>query len=56
MAGFELQQRYGKALDKIVMTVKTEVLPALLPRSTVSRRGYGSGLFAGWEGFGMTAS
>ena len=35
VAGFELQRRYGAAMDKVVKTVKEEVLPALLPKSMV---------------------
>eukprot|EP00904_Undaria_pinnatifida_P001137 jgi/Undpi1/11023/HiC_scaffold_30.g13323.m1 len=36
-AGFELQRRYGNALDKVVQTIKDEIFPALLPKSMVSR-------------------
>ncbi|CAM9129364.1 unnamed protein product [Ascophyllum nodosum] len=35
VAGFELQRRYGKAFQKVVLIIKTDVLPILLPRSMV---------------------
>lgn len=35
VAGFELQRRYGSAFDKVVQTIKTEVLPILLPKTMV---------------------
>lgn len=37
-AGFELQRRYGRAFDKVVQTIKTDVLPILLPKKMVSER------------------
>ncbi|CAM9666138.1 unnamed protein product, partial [Hapterophycus canaliculatus] len=35
VAGFELQRRYGRAFDKVVQTIKVEVLPILLPKAIV---------------------
>lgn len=36
VAGFELQRHYGRAFDKVVQAIKTEILPILLPKSVVS--------------------
>ncbi|CAM9401592.1 unnamed protein product [Ectocarpus fasciculatus] len=35
VAGFELQRHYGRAFDKVVQAIKTEILPILLPKSVV---------------------
>ncbi|CAM9307538.1 unnamed protein product [Ascophyllum nodosum] len=35
VAGFELQRRYGKAFHDVVLIIKTDVLPILLPKSMV---------------------
>ncbi|CAM9101257.1 unnamed protein product [Discosporangium mesarthrocarpum] len=36
VAGYELQRRYGSAMEKIVRAIKKDILPILLPKSNVS--------------------
>lgn len=48
VAGFELQRRYGRAFDKVVQTIKTEVLPILLHKKMVRSTGDRAGLLCGW--------